>query len=801
MLRLERGSTGAMAIKKTTKGPTEGDLEAEIHGALRLAFPWIPDGSIQHQTTFSFSFGGKRITVEGAKQGAAQARADILLHWNQQPLAVLELKRAGVVLDADDEAQGLSYARVLHPRPPLVVVTNGTDVRLLETHTGQEWRPADCSQESFANLVKSATLAATHDLKIAVSTLMGSNPAIWAQAVRQTSDQNIADSSGDWCDSLQPFVPDFVFPRRATQMVLKELRTGARLILVEGPPLIGKSNVLRELAQQTRHADDLVIFYVEADAGGGVFHQLANTLSQALSWPVNKDEVRSWLLRLSHGGGPALVIAVDGVGLSRDDFRRDIEDLTSNAFGPSIRLVVALDDTVADSLVLNSTRRKKSAIGRRAVRVPVCPADDPEFGAAAEVLWERRAGIMKGGEFSPELRLPWVLRAVMSEIVSRPQYADENLAASIPPLLGLDLITHARTRFGDDELRRLFRAVAKAVIADSRDRKRPISLILESLAVYVVCRESLRRFLEHGEIEQLVEQGYLRPVLHDSGTPILVVRIPELLASEAADLLAIELVQEARTDAKKAAVWLSNAAGNLPLGDIVAAQALFDCAMRHGNLSFNLITALVDSPPRQEIVQPGTKVAMHLPGAGIVDMTFRERGVIEIESGGRRDLIAPDPGEEEHVTYADFHSWLILSYLGGCPFAMENKEGQISRVDPTVLLEVGACPIVLRGAGPDAQKNGILTHNLPGHISLVCHQAGIVEPITFSILRFLSAEGDGAEEWIEEAVRRSSLPLLARIDIGLRQLSDSADRKKAEFARRMLKHLIRPAMSALPVLH
>jgi len=790
-----------MAVKKTTKSPTEADFEAEVHRALRVAFPWLPDGSIQHQTTFSFAFGGKRITVDGTRRNAAQARADILVYWNQRPLAVLELKRAGVALDTDDENQGLSYARVLHPRPPLVVVTNGADVRLLETHTGEEWNPDDRSQESLADLLKAASRVATHDLKSAVSTLMGSNPEIWAQAVWQMSKENLADSSGDWSDALLPFVPGFLIPRQATQTVLQKLRDGQRLVLVEGPPLIGKSNVLRELIQQTEGADDLVTFFVETDAGAGVLQQLADALAQALNWPVNKDECRNWLLRLSNSGGPALVLAVDGVGLSRDDFRKDVEDLSSQAFGPSVRLVLALDDTVADRLVVNSTGRKASAIGRRAVRVPLVRLDDSEFTAATRVLWDHRAGVMHGGQVSHELRLPWVLRAVMSEIVLRPQYADEKLAASIPPLLGLDLIGHTRTRFTDDELRRLFRGTAQAVISDSQDRKRPISLILESIAVYVVRRETLRRFLDYAEVELLIERGCLRPVIHDSGAPILVVRIPELLASEAADLLAVELVQRAQIDADNAAEWLSNAAGGLPLGDIVAAQALLDAAMRHGSLPFNLITALINSPPREEAVRPGTKVAMHVPGAGVMDMTFREQGVVEIESGGQRHLITPDPGDEEHVTYTSFNSWLILSYLGGCTFALENEERQLGRVDPAVLLEVGACPIVLRRPGPDANQSGILTHHIPGHGAIVCHKAGIVEPITQSILRFLSSEGEGAEQWIEEAVSRNSLPLLARIDIALRQLLDSADAHRSEFARRVLDDVIRPAKSALPALH
>lgn len=789
-----------MAVKQTTLGPTEGDLEAEIHAVLKVAFPWLPSGSIQHQTTFSFSFGGKVVEIDGAKRESATARADILLHYNHRPLAILELKRPGTPLDADDDAQGLSYARVLHPQPPLVVVTNGADIRMLETHSGAEWTLSERSSEALAGLIKAAAFVATQDLKAAVSTLMGSNPQVWVQAVRRVSDQSISELSGVWHDPLRPFVPDFLIPRQATQDILDHLGQDRRLILVEGPPLVGKSNVLRELVRETAKADEFVVLFIEADVGSGILQQLADTLSASLSWPVTGGEVRHWLMRLSRNNGPALVIAIDGIGLRHDEFRRDIEDLTSQVFGPAVRFVVAMDDTIAERLVVNSTGRKATPIGRRSVRVPVGPLDDREFRHALRVLDDHRAGIMTGGQSAPELRLPWILRAVMSEIVSRPQYANQNLAASMPPLLGLDLIAHARRQFTNDELRRQFRAVAEAVIADSSNRRRPISLILESLAVYVVRRASLRQLLDASEIAQMIEQGYLRPIMHESGTPILVVRIPELAASEAADLFAIELAERARVDAEKAANWLSGEAANLPLGDVVAAQALYDAAMRHG-LPFNLITALINSPPQQQTVKPGTKAAIHMPGAGPLNMVFREHGVIEIQTGGRRELIEPEPDEREHITYSDFHSWLILSHLAGVPFAIESEEGQLGRVDPAILLEVGTCSIVLQRPGADSHRNGVLTHDLPGHGSMVCHKAGIVEPITYSILRFLGSEWERAEEWIEEAVQRDSLPLLMRIDIALRQLSGSADVDKARFARHALDDMIRPAMSQFPHLH
>ena len=787
-----------MAVKQTTKGPTESDFEAEIHRALRIAFPWLPDGSIRHQTTFSFTAGGTHIMVNGAKRNTAHARADILLYWDQQPLAVLELKRPGVALELDDEEQGLSYARVLHPRPPLVVVTNGTDVRLLETHTGKEWVPNERSQESFANLITAASRVATSDLKSAISTLMGSSPETWVQAIRQTSEQNLADLSGKYTDSLQPFVPTFLVPRQATQDVIQKLRDRKRLILVEGPPLIGKSSVLRELTKQTENTDDFVVLFIEADAGTGILRTLADTLSQALDWPVNKDEARTWLRHLSHSDGPALVLAVDGGRLDRDALRKDIADLSSHIFGQSLRIVVALDDTVANRLVVTPTGINASAIGRRAVRVPLDRLDDGEFADAMHILRDHRVSMMNGAEVSPELRLPWILRSVMSAITSQPKYADKNLGTFIPPILGLNLIAHTRARFHDDELRGLFNGTAQAVIADSQDRQRPISLVLESVATYVVRRQTLRQYLDNAEIESLVERGCLRPVMHDS-VPILVVRLPELLASEAADRLVVELAQRTQTDPDDAAQWLSDAARDLPLGDIVAAQALIDASMRHGGLPFNLITALIDTPPREEVIQPGTRVAMRVPGSSVMDMTFRKQGILEVGPDGQGHRSKLDLGEEDQVIYDSLYSWLILSHFGGYPFVMKNEDDQFVRFDSMILLKVGTCRMPLRR--PDPNQGGLLVHDVPGHGAIVCHEAGIVEPITQSIFHFLTSEGEEAEQWITEAVRRNSLPLLFRVDIALRQLSCSADPNESQFARRMRDDVIQPAMSAFLPLH
>jgi hypothetical protein len=155
-------------------------------------------------------------------------------------------------------------------------------------------------------------------------------------------------------------------------------RQNKQLILVEGLPLSGKSNLLLELLSQTESADDLAVLFLESESGTGILPTLATVLSNTLSWPVTRDEARDWLLRLSRTGGPSLVIAIDGFGPGRENIRADV-----HFFGNRVRVVMTLDDSLVDQLVLNSTGRKKSAIGRRSERVRLDKLDDDEFEVTA----------------------------------------------------------------------------------------------------------------------------------------------------------------------------------------------------------------------------------------------------------------------------------------------------------------------------------------------------------------------------------------------------------------------------------
>lgn len=135
--------------------------------------PWLDVTTIKHQLTFSFQLGHSPITIDGRASSKRRGRLDILIEKDSQRLAILELKKPGQPLDADDVAQGLSYARVLHPRPPIVVVSNGTDTKCYSTHTGDLLNSGLPDEADLADLMATALKIADSDLRDAIATLMG----------------------------------------------------------------------------------------------------------------------------------------------------------------------------------------------------------------------------------------------------------------------------------------------------------------------------------------------------------------------------------------------------------------------------------------------------------------------------------------------------------------------------------------------------------------------------------------------------------------------------------------------------
>jgi hypothetical protein len=649
--------------------------------------------------------------------------------------------------------------------------------------------------------VSNAGELATSRLKEAVDVLLGSGSSVWVPAVRAATAIAVEERFGAWDELLRPFVPGFLIPRAATQKVLAALGGSRRLVLVEGAPLIGKSSVLRELASRTATGEEFAVLIVEAGEGGGILRAVAAVLSDALSWPIAAEEARHWLRQLSHRAGagrtPTLVLAVDGVGPEHSEIRKEVDELTAGSYGAGVRIVLAVDDTVADRLVMDG--RSESRIGRRAFRVPVVGLDDAEFSAAQEILWEHRFGITHGGRHSDELRIPWVLRSLAARLVCEPEHEDETLSGMLPPLIGVDLIGIARERLERyPQLRLRLWEVARAVLAESEDATRPVSLVLASLTTFFVRRDALRGVVADRDIEELAATGVLKLTFGPLEEALYVVRVPELLAAVMATLLAGRLRDRTGEEPSELVNWLIKRAGTLLLGDVIAAQALLDLAVLQGSLPLGLLTELLRRPPRIETFRAGVQYAVPVGEFDAAELTVDRRGNL-LDSGtrGQRLRIAAEDLGSDAPVYRNLQPWMILSHLAGIPF-LAQRDGDVSseevsgRLDPLLLMEVAACPIPLRGPGREPGARMTRTHAVPNNVSIVYREEGIIEPITLSMLRFLGSTGPDAEGWIAEACATGSLPLLARLLISLTELKN--DSRRSAWAAEVLRSRVLPAL-------
>ena len=112
----------------TTAHPPEAQLEARINATLTGVFAGARE--LRHQLRFKLRVG--RTVLDAGSADYVEGRADIIVYQRDVPLAVLELKREGLALTQDDEAQGRSYALLV--QAPILVITNGDETRIYQTH-------------------------------------------------------------------------------------------------------------------------------------------------------------------------------------------------------------------------------------------------------------------------------------------------------------------------------------------------------------------------------------------------------------------------------------------------------------------------------------------------------------------------------------------------------------------------------------------------------------------------------------------------------------------------------------------
>lgn len=763
----------------------EAQLQAYVVNIARDAFAHVKPDGFKVEKRFTVRLGRGTYEHHGSADWQAEGRADLLLFHDDRPLAVVELKRADKTLKAADLKQGQSYAAMLFPRPPLVIVSNGKDTWVRAVDSGEELKDREDAavvERLFANIGK---LAAANN-SWAIEVLMGPETRVWVEAVRQRTDELIARQTGSADDTRKPFAEGLLFRRRATREILDHLETGTSAVIVEGPPLAGKSSVLRDLAVTTRHSCDWAVLMVNgATSGPGLFQRLANILGTALEWKLSADDVRTWLRRMSHSlRGPALVLAVDGLRPGSAT-AQDLEELAETGFGPGLRIVGCIER--ADDILLDGTGRSEAALAAAAERVTIDVLDDDEFKDVVQELAAKRLFFYGGAELSDEYRVGWVLRLVLGK-GSAPEA--EDVGAVIPATLGLGLVASARERFKTlHEVSRLHRLVARDALADEEPAHPEIALAAAN--AFVLRRDTLSPAGERAAV-QLEADGWLGFYRHSNGEDLLVFRVPALFMAELASELAatVETVlEEEPEDAWLMLVWQAQ---RFFLGDIIGAQALLDLGRKRRGLPAGLIEPLMNDPPSVESLA-GKIIGVPMPDGTVENFRFNEDGAIAPADadGNATGEYEPLPaGEEGGSMYGNMTSWMILSQLARVRMAA----GDDQRIDVDIMMWVGRAEMPLMRGDDFSNLRARASQSLGAAGSVLSSEHALAEPLTSAMHNLFHSEWRQLDFVFEQLVEANSAPLTVRVHHALNALQGSVVPGLDEWAREKMVSVVRPLL-------
>ncbi|MEN5339913.1 type I restriction enzyme HsdR N-terminal domain-containing protein [Stenotrophomonas sp. TWI143] len=760
----------------------EAELEGRIRGAILAAFPFLDQSDIRHQLMFQIRMGHTPVQIDGKERYRVGGRADVLVSKAERPLVMLELKRPGIELTEDDKDQGLSYARLTTPMPPLVVVSNGNETRCYLTQTGESWDPSNKAEADLLEKIQQVGRVAAQDLDKAVAILMKSD-ADWAPAINEASLSVIEERSGTWGEPLFPFVRGFRIQRRATSEALQGLDQN-KFVLVSGPPLAGKSNVLCQIVEVVGSRPGQAALLIESGPDG-IFQALSNLLSERLGWHVTADLARDWLRDVSSRSGALLLLAVDGFQPDHARTQSDLDELASTRFGNRIGVVVSSDD-IGSLPRLKATGRELTTFGRRSIAVTVGPLDDDEFKDAAKALAAHHISLTPGSRHDEGLREPWVLRALVPTNALADSSRPAGSFVRLPPVLDLASLAVAREVIANDhEGRSALDRLADALLAYYLE-PRPANEVLAALGRYRVPQDYLAASIDTPALQALRMRGIIKSGLDENDKAVWWIRLPILTAA----LIATSLSRAHELWAEDNLPRVKALGSRLPFGPLVIAEALRLRITKGEPGSRKEIESLLADEPTAASTEDGTEFITELNGRIVrVRKISKDKMLVSVD-GNPDVLIETDPDDDVQVISCS--SWLALSYLAALPLALQDREsGLLVPVGSALIEKLAAFPQAIPSGAFAGSQSGLVTHDLPDGGSVVCHQEGIVEPITWSIHCFLLHYRTDAGSWIDEVATSGNLALQTRVAAALGQIT-SASGEIGTWAREMLEQRIVP---------
>jgi hypothetical protein len=754
----------------------EATLEARIDRILSSVFPTFKEVKLEHQKSFSFKFGHHNVLVDLKEHLSLPSRAisDILLTIEQKNVILLELKKEGQPLTNEDILQGVSYARLLHPMPPITLISNGIDNHFCNTYTKEKIEATSIDFEYIQKLTDNSFRLATNDFKDAVNLLLNKEPELFSQVINQISEKRFERFFGTIDDFTKPICLDFRIDRNVISEINSHFSKGVPLVGLIGSAFSGKTNLLYEFFIKTKSTNNFLLYLDCSDNNYSILQQLANHFSDSSKILINKDKIREWLINtLSNSTNSKFYLLLDNFNNEVPEvIKLEIIELIDIFKGINHHTLYTIDEFNFNEIAFVKNRQYKKVIGQQSKIVNLDELDDKEYIVANDLMLNKYQVLIEhGGHYTPEYREPRILRHLASLLTGGIEIGQFTKINAVPDYNLLSSISDNKTY--DTQVHELYKKVVFCFFSEINERKTNADLSVMALGSGAISKDTFQKAFPN-DFEELVNSSVvvLRKLRND--TIIIYPKIPELVAKHSINYIIEEILNENQggSSTKKICQTLIDFVTPIPYCDIVATGVLIEIANKnYVELFSNLVQELIEIPPRLEKVEKGTKALIYSEGVGHIQVNFED----EMDEGG---------------FVSDFLPYAILSQLAGYPLGLvENKEYSIYAFHLYLLHKIGSNKHFLRRADVRSLKN-MKSHSgydWDGVGYIVSGHEGIIEPIVQSIQKCFLIIPEEIKHLYDRGFEENNFNLLYRIYLALRTMMNYTDSKLATKAEGFVK--------------
>jgi hypothetical protein len=486
-----------------------------------------------------------------------------------------------------------------------------------------------------------------------------------------------------------------------------------------------------------------------------MFQHLANQFTKNLKYPIGKDKIREWIiLSLNNSEDVKFVFLFDNFDFNISEIlKTDIVELIDLLSGSKHSIVFTIDSISYKSISKDKYRNYDTIWGSNTHILKVNELSLDEFDDAGKLVFEVSNSFFESGAyFAIEYRLPRILRLLASFCRTECETLPENQGLrilAVPDYETLKILAN-NGAFGN-EMAGLFE---KLTIAFLKDRNNNDSGVLRLAAQHGGISFSSVTSVFKNDLDTLLKSGFVTQHRLQDGESIIYPKIPELIAYYGINYITRLLIRDYKSrDIKDVYSDFEKYCSSFINNDIVGARVLINIGEKGLIDLFNeLIKYLISLKPTKSAIKNGTKALMLIDEKSQVNLQFEGDGFDEGFIG-------------------NLFPFLVLSQLAGYPMRIEGAEDrEMYDFHLGLILDIAECPYLL------ARISNFTFGNLPPIKSyefkdvgtIICGEAGIIEPIVQSIQKCFYTIPDQIERLYNYAFEKRIFQVIWRIYLALR---------------------------------